>query len=214
MTRLPLGALCDMSIIRLAAGPSWARLLAGPEQHDRPSDHFTSSKDAIPLLSPGAIDTDGSIVPGDDQRLHPATAGWPTLTQYRLETGDILLSRQGALGHSALVSWPERGWFYNAALYRLRLDVERADRLEIAIIPEYLHAHLSRPRVREWMISQAVGQTVRTLTIERLRALEIPLPSLAEQERLSLQVRSIDQQMARHRQALLLLSELKTATIG
>lgn len=209
-----LGRLCDHAIVDLAAGPSWARILAGPQDHSRTADHFTASVDGVPLLSPGAISADGRIVPGTAQRLRPQTAAWPELSAYRLRIGDILLARQGSLGHSAFISPDHEGWFYNAALYRMRVDADEARASGVALIPEYLQLHLSRPRVRRWMIGQAVGQTVRTLTIARLRALRIPLPSVDEQLRLCRRVESIERQMARHRLALALLAELKESTIG
>ena len=209
-----LGQLCDAGVMQLSAGPAWARLLGGGRAHEHAADHYTSSAHGIPLLSPGAISAEGVLAPGADQRLRADTAAWPELRPYRLQAGDVLLARQGALGHGALISPEQDGWFYNAALYRLRIATEPTRPSGVTIIPEYLHMHFSRPRVREWMIGQAVGQTVPTLTIERLRALEIPLPPLYEQNRLWLRVLSIDRQMARHQRALALLTELKAAMVA
>jgi hypothetical protein len=209
-----LGALCDSRVIQLTSGPNWTRLLAGPEAHEQAAAHFNPSPDAVPLLSPGAIGVLGVISPDPAQQLIPETAARPELTPYRLRRGDVLLARQGALGRTALVSEAEEGWFYNAALYRLRLDLDEARLREIELLPEYLHLHLGRPAVREWMVGRAVGQTVRTLTMKQLSLLEIPLPPLPEQMRVWDQVSSIDRQLARHQRALELLVELRTATIN
>ena len=96
-----------------------------------------------------------------------------TLEQYRLQTGDVLWVRTGAMGQTAIVRRGESGWLPHTNLLRLRVT-ETAE-----LDPAYLLAYLSQPAVQARIRDRSVRSVTTSLSTATLGDLEIPLPPLS-----------------------------------
>jgi type I restriction enzyme M protein len=188
-----LGELCQWAD-GISAGPSWSRLKSA-----------RTGVAGIPVVKPAALTTDGRI-------LHEGLDHFPereadALDRFRLRVGDIVTVRQGMLGRQAVVGADEHGWLFGPACIRIRLDRESG------VLPEYLARYLGRADIRDWLYSQASGQTVSTLTERRLAAMPVLVPPLRVQKALCDQLAQVDEQTRRHELALDLLGELRASLI-
>lgn len=178
----------------ISAGPSWSRLKAA-----------SPSGSGVPVVKPAALTVDGRILREGVERFPEEDA--ISLERFRLAWGDIVTVRQGSLGRQAVIRDEEDGWLFGPACLRIRL------RKDAPVLPEYLAHFLGRAQTRDWLYAHASGQTVPTLTEQRLGMLPVLVLSLPEQHRLVDEVAQVDAQVRRHEQALGLLAELRTSLI-
>ncbi|MEU7710740.1 N-6 DNA methylase [Micromonospora chalcea] len=155
-TTVPLGELCG-----LKAGPSGSRL-----RSDLPPS------DGVPVVLPRDL-RDGEVV-------DHSGAGIPELTVsrfegYRLEPGNVLVSRTVERGRVACVTEEQRGWLFSTGLIRLRVT-------SAEIIPDYLAHLLLSEACHEWMIRHTAGTVVGAITLPTLAKLPVPVVPLDEQE--------------------------------
>ncbi|UYB40150.1 restriction endonuclease subunit S [Streptomyces sp. Je 1-4] len=170
------------------------------------SDQFEGLDEGLggtPVISPGDI-IDGEIAEQSLLRSMKAVPG--SLVRFRVEPGDLIMVRQGAVGRIALVEERSRGWLYHFACMRIRPDRTRVE-------PGYLIAYLSHPKVLDQLIARANVGTVTTVTARMVEELPVALPLLAEQRLLAGAVAEVDAQMNNHRQALARLGALRPALI-
>ena len=107
------------------------------------------------------------------------------LAKYLLEEGDIVVSRAGSVGLSALIgSCPEA--VFASYLIRFR----RRD----GINEKYLYQFLQSPEYWEQVSQQTVGIALQNINAKKLAGVSIPLPPLAEQHRI---VAEIEKQLTR-----------------
>lgn len=103
--------------------------------------------------------------------------------QFGIEEGDVFVSRANTIelvGLSAVaLSKPETRLIYPDLLIKLKVDHFR-------ILPRYLAYALRSASARKQIKARALGssQTMVKISGERLREVSIPVPSLAEQERI------------------------------
>jgi type I restriction enzyme S subunit len=121
----------------------------------------------IPSVMPKNISIEGinqsdiaRITEGDAQRL----------SKYLLAANDIVYSRRGDVEKCALVKEHESGWLCGTGCLRIRLD--KSSR----VTPNYLHAYLSSPVIREWISRNAIGATMPNLNTSILRGVPVLVP--------------------------------------
>ncbi|MEV8518020.1 N-6 DNA methylase [Dactylosporangium sp. NPDC051484] len=168
---LPLGELCV-----LKAGPSGSELRADVQRQN-------GIRIVLPKhLRNGFIaDTAPTAVSEELARRLPG---------YRLEVDDLVVARTVEFGRVARVSPEQQGWLFSAGLIRLRT--------KDGILPSYLAHALASPVSREWMKRHATGTVVTAITITTLAKLPVAVPSLEEQERLSIALEAITAQVRVH----------------
>jgi len=141
-------------------------------------------REAVPVVHPRHL-RDGLIRAGDAPGADVAT-----LEQYRLQTGDVLWVRTGAMGQTAIVRRGESGWLPHTNLLRLRVtDPGELD-------PAYLLAFLSLAAVRSRIRDRSVRSLTTSISTATFGDLEIPLPPLADQQRILSALQSLDEQTA------------------
>ena len=143
-----------------------------------------TAREAVPVVHPRHL-RDGLIRAGDAPGADVAT-----LEQYRLQTGDVLWVRTGAMGQTAIVRRGESGWLPHTNLLRLRVN----DPAELN--PAYLLAFLSLAAVRARIRDRSVRSLTTSISTATFGDLEIPLPPLADQQRILSALQSLDEQTA------------------
>lgn len=186
----------DLSSPSYSAGqdPGWPRrrlrdvcgIRAGvsPSSLKRAIAEADTARETVPVVHPKHLD-DGHI---KADGAHDADTD--ALDGYRLQTGDVLLVRTGAMGKTAIVRHGESGWLPHPNLLRLRVT-ETAD-----LDPDYLLAYLSQEAVQARIRARSVQSTTTSLSADTLGDLEIPLPPFADQRRILSSLQVLDEQTA------------------
>ena len=107
------------------------------------------------------------------------------LQAFRLEEGDIVFSRVGAIDRNARVSANERGWLFSGRLLRLRIKTPDVDSRFLSYL---LHGEGFRRMVER----VAVGQTMASLNTRILGGLGIAMPAFHEQKAIAEAVSAFD----------------------
>ncbi|WP_338784312.1 restriction endonuclease subunit S [Streptomyces sp. DG1A-41] len=170
------------------------------------SDQFEGLSDGLgdtPVISPGDI-ADGKIA---ERSLLRSLDRLPdALARFRVEPGDLVMVRQGAVGRMALVEERSRDWIYHFACMRIRPRCELVD-------PGYLIAYLSHPTVLDQLLACANVGTVATVTARMVEELPVAVPPLTEQRLLVGALAEVAAQMDNHRRSLARLEALRPALI-
>jgi type I restriction enzyme, S subunit len=124
----------------------------------------------IPVVTPRDL-RHNRIVDDCATGVKPETAY--ELTRYRLLPDDIVCARTGHLGRQAWVSEKQRDWLIGSACLRLR-------RRQM-INTRYLVYYLGHPAVRDWIVRNAGGAVIPTLSTELLGSLPVAVPPPAIQ---------------------------------
>ena len=119
---------------------------------------------------------DGAIV-GQDLKYVTEAVHNGELARSRLEDGDVLMTITGRVGSAAVVRPEHLPANINQHIARLRVDTERCR-------PEFLSEWLNCPAGWELANRYVSGGTRAALDYGAIRNLRIPLPALAEQDRL------------------------------
>ena len=152
-----LGEFLDKEKGTVQTGPFGSQLHA--------SDYVEAG---IPSVMPKNISIEG-INEDDIARITPDDAN--RLKKYLLAEGDIVYSRRGDVEKCALVKSHEEGWLCGTGCLRVRLGENSR------ITPEYLHAYLSTPALREWISRNAIGATMPNLNTSILKNVPLVVPS-------------------------------------
>ncbi|MEZ8085964.1 restriction endonuclease subunit S [Vibrio sp. 1S139] len=124
-------------------------------------------ENGIPSIMPKNIRIDG-VDDSDIARVSPEDI--ERLSKYKVQTGDIVYSRRGDVEKCSLITELEDGWLCGTGCLRVRLQSKQ-------ISPEFLHAYLCHPYVREWIVRHAVGATMPNLNTSILSALPVLVPT-------------------------------------
>ncbi len=162
--RTTLGELAKESGGNIQTGPFGSQLHA--------SDYVDYG---VPSIMPKNITID-SISTEEIARV--STADIERLSRYRVEVGDIIYSRRGDVEKCARITNREDGWLCGTGCLRVRVK-------PIEVSTEYLHAYLSNPTVREWVVRHAVGATMPNLNTSILSSLPVLVPSKPEMNRIA-----------------------------
>ncbi len=126
----------------------------------------------IPVVNPTNI-IDGSIVTKKVERISEETRD--RLAAYKLNVGDIVLARRGNLAKSAAVGKNENGWLCGTGSFMIH---------PIYVSTQWFcHLYVSQ-YVQSYLLADSVGTTMNNLNQGLLGKLPIPLPPLAEQQRI------------------------------
>jgi type I restriction enzyme M protein len=160
-----------------------------------------TAREAVPVIHPRHL-RDG-LIQADDAP--DADADGDALKMYRLKAGDVLWVRTGAMGQTAIVRPSESGWLPHTNLLRLR--VTETTQLN----PAYLLAYLSQTAVQARIRDRSVRSVTTSLSRSTLGDLEIPLPPLADQQRILSALQSLDEKTAAIEQRLRAARAARTA---
>lgn len=92
----------------------------------------------------------------------------------RLRPADVLLSKSGTIGKTAVVRNGAVGAIASSGLYAIRVTDSRVD-------PHYLLGYLSSTACQEWLAAERRGTSIQHLNRESLDRLLVPIPSLTLQ---------------------------------
>ena len=173
-----LGDLCDI----LSGVPT--------DSLKKAKSRARTAHEAVPVVHPKHV-CDGHIQAGGAG--HADAAG---RERYRLQTGDVLWVRTGAMSQTAIVRPSESGWLPHTNLLRLR--VTQTAKLE----PAYLLAYLSQAAVLARIKDRSVRSVTTSISAATLGDFEIPLPPLADQRRIVDALQALDEQTAAIEQRL------------
>lgn len=130
--------------------------------------------------------------------------------KFSLRSGDLLVVEGGSVGVSVLLEKDMDGWAFQKTVNRVRSSGVSSTR--------YLHYVLHAYRTAGVFTVICGGSTIAHLTAEKLAALKIPLPSIAEQHeitgRLDRETARIDALIARSERLIELSQERRAALIA
>ncbi|WP_445402775.1 N-6 DNA methylase [Streptomyces sp. LE64] len=124
----------------------------------------------------------------DTEVLSPQAA--EAYAKYRLQAGDLVMTRSGTVGRCALVTDAENGWLFGTHLMRIR-----------PLTPSwstYLLGFLTSPAAQSWIDRWATGTAVRSLSANDLAKLPVPLPPEAEREKIGHTLYLLDERLRSH----------------
>ena len=164
--------------------------------------------DGTPVINPTHM-RNGSIVEDSSCSVPESVAA--SLSDYRLETHDLVFSRRGELGPCALVRSREAGWICGTGSIRIRVDYSDVD-------PEFLIQAFHVPWVAEYLSLASVGATMDNLNTGILKGMPVVLPPIREQRRLLQHIaqhnRESDIAIARARRQIELIEEYRRRLIA
>jgi len=146
----------------------------GPFGAQLPSKEFVP--EGIPVLNIGNVQW-GRL---DLSKLdHVTRQKAASLDRYRVRTGDLLFTRSGTVGRSAVVPPEADGWLMSYHLLRVALDQER-------VLPDFVAAAIRGCESVQAQVRRAAGRgaTRDGVNTSILSALQVPLPPKLEQDRI------------------------------
>jgi len=126
----------------------------------------------VPMINPTHI-KDGVVTPDVNHSVSRATAS--RLARHRLRAGDLVVSRKGDLGRTAMIQTEQDGWICGSDSIALHA---RSD----AVDPKMLDLLFKLVSSRDQLLSQSIGATMPNLNEGNLLSLRVPI--LDEDERL------------------------------
>jgi type I restriction enzyme S subunit len=127
-----------------------------------------------PIINPMHINN-GRLFPSEIATVSTSTAN--RLSEYRLQSGDVVLGRRGEMGRCAVVQGSQEGWLCGTGSLILRPRQ--------SLDARYLQRFLSSPGTVNKLVGASVGSTMVNLNQGILFSLGLPLPPLAEQIRIA-----------------------------
>jgi len=156
-------------------------------------------KMGIPLILIKNV-LDGKIIENDIPKISLKKA--EELSRYRLKSGDIVFSRVGSVGRSAVIKEHHNGWLVSGQMLRVRLEN-----------PEISNDFLSYMIQTKWfqkaLESRIVGATRKSINTEILSNLPAVKPNLPEQHLISSILSTIDRKLDLQRQRTTHYEQLK-----
>jgi type I restriction enzyme S subunit len=160
-----LGEICRRSDGSVQTGPFGSQL------------HAKDYKDSgIPIITVEHL--------GDNQIIYNnlplvGRMDYERLERYRIETGDLVFSRVGAIDRCAYVSEQENGWLFSGRCLRVRTGGKFVN-------PRFLSFQLNSHGSRKWILNHSVGSTMACLNTSILSEVPVLLPLIQEQENMAL----------------------------
>lgn len=103
-------------------------------------------------------------------------------SRYRIQAGDVLFTRSGTVGRCAVAKPHQEGWLMTFHLLRVRTDRHKC-------LPEYLRIVFEGGgHIRRQTREASIGTTRAGFNTNLLATLDVPLPPLAEQQRIIAEV--------------------------
>ncbi|NBW76483.1 MAG: restriction endonuclease subunit S [Sphingomonadaceae bacterium] len=183
-----LGELCDRGGGEIRTGPF------GSQLHE--ADYSGLLTD-IPVIMPKDIAT-GRV---DDEGIARVSIEHvERLAQHKLEVGDIVYGRRGDIGRKALIGDRERGWLCGTGCLRVTVGG--------GTDPRFLFYRLGHPETVEAIRNRAIGATMPNLNTTILREVELTVPDLATQQRISSILGAYDDLIEVNRRRVAILEEM------
>ena len=118
------------------------------------------------------------------------------LQRYVLRTNDVLFTRSGTVGRSAVLPEEADGYLMTGHILRIRLNPE-------IYLPELLfRAFRGEPTMERQLQRHTRGMTRAGFNTSLLSSLVVPVPPLAEQRRIVTQIEALQERSQRAREAL------------
>lgn len=133
----------------------------------------------VPVVSVGEVGYGSFRIHAETRRVGPDVL--KRLPIYRLNVGDIVFARKGAVDRCATIRDAEDGWFLGSDGIRIRLG---GGSRQINAI--YLGYALHASDVRRWLLRNATGTTMATLNQDLLERVPVWVPEKAEQDRIAI----------------------------
>ena len=143
----------------------------------------------VPLVNPMHI-VSGQIHVGNEQTVSEQKAA--TLSNYRLQTGDVVMGRRGEMGRCAIVSDTEAGMLCGTGSLFFRPHPDELSSL-------FLARTLSSESMKRLLEGLSQGVTMPNLNRTMIEGLKVGLPPLDLQHRFAAIVESIEKQKASQR---------------
>ena len=153
--------------------------------------------DGVPLVNPMHI-VSGQVHVGKEQTVSEEKAA--TLSNYRLQTGDVVMGRRGEMGRCAIVSDTEAGMLCGTGSLFVRPHPDELSSL-------FLARTFSSESMKRLLERLSQGVTMPNLNRTMIEGLKVGLPPLDLQHRFAGIVQSVEQQKAIQRAHL---AELET----
>ncbi|KAF1083031.1 MAG: Type I restriction-modification system, specificity subunit S [Candidatus Rifleibacterium amylolyticum] len=118
-------------------------------------------ENGVPLVNPSHI-ANGVIVP--DQKLTLSYEKFDELSAYALTKGDVVIGRRGEIGRCAVVK-DERLFCGTGSMFV---------RIKNSFIPEILQKIISSDQIKQYLLNQSVGVTMKNLNASIIKELGIP----------------------------------------
>jgi len=170
-----------------------ATLQTGPFGSQLHSQDYEAA--GVPVVMPRDL-KDQFIQTSSLARISPEKAD--SLERFKLRSGDILFSRRGDIGRTALVRTENTGWICGTGCLKVTLPAN--------LLPEYFIFYLTLTAIIDWLNSNAVGQTMLNLNTAILAQLPVVIPPLDEQRIIAATMASIDE--------VLIANEAKLQQLG
>lgn len=129
-------------------------------------------------------------------------ADYKRLKKYILNTGDLVFSRVGAIDRCSITTESENGWMFSGRCLRVRPGK--------LFNSHFLMCQLNFDLVRNYILSNAVGSTMKCLNTTILYETPVFLPKTIEQIQISEKIKSFENQLSQLNNRKNKLQSLKT----
>ena len=157
--------------------------------------------DGVPLVNPMHI-VSGQVHVGNKQTVSEQKAA--TLSNYRLQTGDVVMGRRGEMGRCAIVSDTEAGMLCGTGSLFIRPHPDELSSL-------FLARTFSSESMKRLLERLSQGVTMPNLNRTMIEGLKVGLPPLDLQHRFAAIDQSVEKQRARQRAHMAELDTLFTS---
>ena len=154
--------------------------------------------DGIPSINPTHIQG-GKIFP--NKSFSVSIEKYKQLSQYHLETHDVILGRRGEMGRCAIVSEIENGWLCGTGSLFMRPK-------HSLLKSGYLFSFLSSKSIKQYLERASQGVTMANLNKTIVSQIPVLVPSIELQQEFVQRVEAIEQLKATHRESLAQLDAL------
>jgi len=154
--------------------------------------------DGIPSINPTHIQG-GKIFP--NKSFSVSIEKYKQLSQYHLETHDVILGRRGEMGRCAIVSEIENGWLCGTGSLFMRPK-------HSLLKSGYLFSFLSSKSIKQYLERASQGVTMANLNKTIVSQIPVLVPSIELQQEFARRVEAIEQLKATHRESLAQLDAL------
>jgi len=131
--------------------------------------------DGVPLISVREIGHGSFHIDTKTPRVSPQTT--LRLSEYLLESGDIVFARKGGIERCSLVRKAQAGWFLGSDGIRLRPPRSCDAR--------FLAYSLQTQSVKDWLTQHSTGSTMASLNQATIARIPICIPSIGEQSKVA-----------------------------
>lgn len=156
--------------------------------------------EGVPVVMPQNIE-DGKVDTAEIAQITPSKAD--ELSRHRLRENDVVLARRGNLERAAVITEEENGWICGTGCLLIRLPVDE-------IAGSWFSAVYGYGIVQDQIKAQAVGSTMLNLNQSILENLQLALPPLREQERITSVLSRADAKIEEEVELKFELQDLKT----